>query len=185
MFSDPHLAPRAANFRPLTPLDLLDRTLECHAARPAVAWRDHVWSYAEFGALVARMAGALKAQGIGPGDVVSVALGNRPEMLAAHFAVPALGAVLNTLNIRLASAEIGYILDHAGAKLLVADADYLPDPADAPLPRIVLCSAPGAGDGVDWFAGPVPDLDLAAAITDEAQAITLNYTSGKIGRAHV
>ena len=66
MFSDPHLAPRAANFRPLTPLDLLDRTLECHGTRPAVAWREHIWSYAEFGALVARMAGALKAQGIGP-----------------------------------------------------------------------------------------------------------------------
>ena len=182
MFSDPHLAPRAANFRPLTPLDLLARTLECHGARPAVAWRDHVWSYAEFGDLVARMAGALAAQGVGPGDVVSVALGNRPEMLAAHFAVPALGAVLNTLNIRLSSAELGYILDHAGSKILVAEAAYLPDPADAPLPRLVLCSAPGAGDGIDWFSGPLPDLDLTGAIMDEAQPIALNYTSGTTGK---
>lgn len=182
MFSDPHLAPRAANFQPLTPLALLDRTLECHGPRPAIAWREHIWSYTEFGAIVARMAGALRAQGIGPGDVVSVALGNRPEMLAAHFAVPALGAVLNTLNIRLSSAELGYILDHAGSKVLVAEADYLPDPADAPLPKMVLCSAPGAGDGIDWFSGPLPDLDLTAAITDEAQPIALNYTSGTTGK---
>lgn len=182
MFSDPHLAPRAANFRPLTPLDLLDRTLECHGGRPAVAWREHIWSYAAFGAMVARMAGSLRAQGVGAGDVVSVALGNRPEMLAAHFAVPALGAVLNTLSIRLSSAELGYILDHAGSKVLVAEAAYLPDPADAPLPQMVLCSAPGAGDGIDWFTGPIPDLDLTAAITDEAQPITLNYTSGTTGK---
>lgn len=182
MFSDPHLAPRAANFQPLTPLALLDRALECHGARPAVAWREHVWSYTEFGALVARMAAALAAAGVGPGDVVSVALGNRPEMLAAHFAVPALGAVLNTLNIRLSSAELGYILDHAGSKVLVAEAAYLPDPADAPLLRMVLCSAPGAGDGVDWYSGPVPDLSLSAAITDEMQPIALNYTSGTTGK---
>lgn len=181
MFNDPHLAPRAANFQPLTPIDLLGRTLECHGDRPAVAWRDDVWSYSEFGDLVARMVGALRAQGVGLGDVVSVALGNRPEMLAAHFAVPALGAVLNTVNIRLDAGEIGYILDHAGSKVLLTDAAYLPDPAP-PVPIMMLCSAPGAGDGIDWFSGPVPDVDLAAAITDEAQAIALNYTSGTTGR---
>ena len=107
MFNDQHLATRSANFRPLTPLDLLERTVEVHGARPAVAWHDRTWDYTQFRQIVARMAHWLKAQGVGPGDVVSVMLTNRPEMLAAHFAVPALGAVLNALNTRLAGEEIG------------------------------------------------------------------------------
>jgi fatty-acyl-CoA synthase len=182
MFNDPHLAPRAANFRPLTPLDLLDRSLEAHGDRPAVAWRTHVWTYADFGALVARMADHLRARGVGPGDVVSVMLTNRPEMLAAHFAVPALGAVLNTINTRLSSEEVAYILDHAQSRLLLTEAALRPDLAET-VPQVdVLCSAPGADDGLDLFSGPVPALDLTGAVADEGQAIALNYTSGTTGR---
>ena len=182
MFSDPHLAPRPANHAPLTPLDLLARALDVHAARPAVAWRDAVWSYAEFGAIVARMAAHLRARGIGPGSVVSVMLPNRPEALAAQFAVPALGAVLNTINIRLSADEVGYILDHSGSALLLCDADLRPALGpDAP-PVEVVCTAPGAGDGLDLYSGPAPALDLSAAVTDETQAIALNYTSGTTGR---
>lgn len=86
-FSDPHLAPRAANHVPLSPLDYVARTLQVHPDRPAVAWNEHVWSCREFGRMVDRLAAWLKAQGVGRGDVVSVMLGNRPEMLAAHYAV--------------------------------------------------------------------------------------------------
>jgi fatty-acyl-CoA synthase len=182
MFTDPHLAPRAANMRALTPLDLLARTLEVHGARPGVAWRDHVWSYGEFGALVARMAGWLRAQGVGAGDVVSVILTNRPEMLAAHFAVPALGAVLNTINTRLEPGEIAYILDHAGAKLLLAEAATRPDLPDSAVPLHLLCDTPDDHGALNFFHGDVPDLDWDSVITDEHQAITLNYTSGTTGR---
>jgi fatty-acyl-CoA synthase len=182
MFTDPHLAPRAANFRPLTPLDLLARTLEVYGQRPGVAWRGQLWSYAEFGAMVARMAALLRARGVGPGDVVSVLLTNRPEMLAAHFAVPALGAVLNAINIRLDLGEIGYILGHAGTTVLLCEPGTVPELGDSPVAVELLCSAPGAGDGHDLFAGPVPPLDLTGAVRDEAQAIALNYTSGTTGR---
>ncbi|WP_372892387.1 AMP-binding protein [Rhodosalinus sp.] len=182
MFSDAHLAPRAANFEPLTPLAFLSRALEVHGDRPAVAWRDMRWTYAEFGAIVARMAAHLRARGVGPGSVVSVMLPNRPEALAAQFAVPALGAVLNAVNIRLSGDEVAYILDHSGSRLLLCDADLRPDlGADAP-PVDVVCSAPGAGDGLDFYAGPAPDLDLSAEVHDETQAIALNYTSGTTGR---
>ncbi len=181
MFTDPNLAPRSANFRPLTPLDLLDQALEVHGTRPAVAWGAHVWSYDEFGALVARLASHLRAQGIGPGDVVSVIVGNRPEMIAAHFAIPALGAVLNTINTRLGPDDVAYILDHAGSKALLCERDLRPD-LELDIPVDVLCSAPDAGDGLDLFAGDVPPLDLSGAVTDEAQPISLNYTSGTTGR---
>jgi fatty-acyl-CoA synthase len=181
MFTDPHLAPRAANFRPLTPLDLLSHALEVHGQRPGVAWREHVLSYAEFGDLVARMAGFLREQGVGKGDVVSAMLTNRPEMIALHFAVPAVGAVLNTINIRLDAGTVEYILDHAGSRLLLSESDILPEGAGDAVPVQMLCSAPGAGDGLDLFAGPVPAHDFDAGVTDELQPIALNYTSGTTG----
>ncbi len=185
-FDAPHLAPRPANDAPLTPLAFLARSVEVHGGRPAVAWGDHLWSYADLGALVARMAGWLARQGIGRGDVVSVMLGNRPEMLAAHYAVPALGAVLNAVNTRLDVGEVGYILGHAGSRLLICEPATEETAARAAAEAGValhrLCTAPGARDGLDLFDGPVPALDLAGAVADEHQAITLNYTSGTTGR---
>ncbi len=182
MFTDPHLAARAANTHPLTPLDLLARTLEVHGARPGVAWRDQVWSYDEFGDLVARMAGWLRAEGIAAGDVVSVCLTNRPEMLAAHFAVPALGAVLNTVNTRLEPQEISYILAHSGAKLVLTETATRPDLQDDTGIIHMLCDTPVDHSGLNFFHGDVPPLNLTAVIKDEHQAITLNYTSGTTGQ---
>jgi len=182
MFSDPHLAPRAANFQPLTPLDFLARTLAVHGHRPGVAWREHKLSYAEFGRMVARMSAWLRGRGIEAGDVVSVMLTNRPEMLAAHFAVPALGAVLNTINTRLEADEIAYILDHAGSRLLICENATAPALADPAVPVERICSEKGAGDGLDFFSGDAPALDLLAGIQAETQPISLNYTSGTTGR---
>ena len=55
MHDQPHLAPRKANHRPLTPLDFLDRTLAVHPDRTAVIWRDRSWTYEGFAGIVARM----------------------------------------------------------------------------------------------------------------------------------
>ncbi|GAW34801.1 long-chain-fatty-acid--CoA ligase [Roseovarius sp. A-2] len=182
MFTDPHLTARAANSCPLTPVDLLARTLDVHGARPGVAWRDRVWSYAEFGAMVARMAAWLRDQGVGVGDVVSVCLTNRPEMLAAHFAVPSLGAVLNTVNTRLDPSEVAYILNHSGAQILLVERATDANGAGTGVPVHYLCDDPDDRTGLNFFHGPVPPLDLTAGVRDEHQAITLNYTSGTTGR---
>lgn len=181
MFTDPHLAPRLANFRPLSPLTYLSRTLEVHPDRPAVAWRDDLWTYREFGDLVGRMAGWLKAEGIGAGDVVSVMLTNRPEMLAAHFAVPAIGAILNTINIRISAEEVDYILDHAGARLLVVETVTNPG-ISGDTPVLTVADGPGKGNGIDLFSGETPPLDLTVYPAVETDAIALNYTSGTTGR---
>jgi len=182
MFTEPHLAPREANFQALTPLDLLARTLAIHGSRPGVAWRDHLLSYDEFGVMVARMTAFLREQGVGPGDVVSVMLTNRPEMLTAHFAVPALGAVLNTINYRLGPSDVAYILDHAGSKLLLCEQETNPGLSNPVVTVAQLCSDAGASDGVDFFNGEAPALDLLALVRDETQPISLNYTSGTTGR---
>ena len=121
MRMDPHLARRASNHRPLTPLDFLDRAVAGFPERRAVVWRDRELSYAGFGRLVAAMAAFLRDHGVAAGDVVSLICGNRPEMLAAHYAVPLLGAVLNSINTRLDPATVSYILGHAESRLVIAD----------------------------------------------------------------
>jgi len=178
-FEAAHLGPRAVNHVPLSPLDYLRRTLAVYPDRPAVVWNGACWTYAEFGAMVARMAAWLRAQGVGRGDVVSPVLGNRPETLAAHFAVPAIGAVLNTLNTRLSGEEIAHILEHAQSRIVISDAANAPK-LDAPL--ALLCSSSDEGDGIDFFSGAAPEFDLIAEIRDGWQTIALNYTSGTTGR---
>ena len=54
-------------------------------------------------------------------DVVSLVAGIRPEMLAAHYAIPTEGTVLNSINTRLDSETVGRILQHSESKLLLCD----------------------------------------------------------------
>src|SRR5690606_20667886 len=108
-----YLRPRPANHVPLTPVEFLRRAVEAFPARPAVAWNGRLWTYREFDRIVARLAVFLLEKGTQPGDIISVMASNRPEMLAAHYAVPMIGAVLNTINTRLDVEAVGYILKHS------------------------------------------------------------------------
>ncbi|MCB1446317.1 MAG: AMP-binding protein [Rhizobiaceae bacterium] len=188
MRQDPHLERRAANFRALTPLDFLERALTSFPGRPAVAWRGRRWTYAGLGRMVAGFVALLRGHGVGPGDVVSVMSGNRPEMLAAHYAVPMVGAVLNSINTRLDAATVGYILDHSESRLIVADPSCFPlalgaaRAAGIAALRLVDPDSPAEAD-LDLLDSPAaPPSDLAAAIADEWQPICLNYTSGTTGQ---
>lgn len=184
MLIEPHLAPRAANHHPLTPLDLLDRTVETFPERPAVAWRDRVWSYREFAKMVARFAAFLRSRGVKPGDVISIMATNRPEMLAAHYAVPAVGAVLNTINTRLDADTVGYILEHSQSVLLILDPACAISAETGDLPVFVLGSASDGTNRLDLLGeSDTPDaVDNRLFVTDEWQPISLNYTSGTTGR---
>src|SRR5688572_10276428 len=114
-----HLARRAANFQPLTPLDFLLRTVAIYPDQVAMIWGERRWTYKEFAALVGQFAALLQSAGVQRGDVVSVMAQNRPEMLAAHYAVPMIGAVLVAINTRLDAATIAYILDHSESRLFI------------------------------------------------------------------
>lgn len=183
---EPHLARRAANCRPLTPLDFLSRALGAHGDEVAVVWRGRAWSWAEFGDVVFRLAAHLRDRGVGPGDVVSVMCPNRPEMLAAHFAVPALGAVLNAVNTRLEAGTVGWILGHEEAKLMLADPTCAATAAaaagSAGVHLDMFSEAGAEGSGLSLLTGRAPErFELAAAVADEWQPIALNYTSGTTG----
>ncbi|MFY7959726.1 MAG: AMP-binding protein, partial [Elsteraceae bacterium] len=178
-----HLAARAANHQALTPLDFLARSQEAFAERPAVAWRERVWNYRQFAQIVARMAHFLKAQGVGDGDVVSIISTNRPEMLAAHYAVPLLGAVLNSINTRLDSATISYILEHSESRLFLIDPACQTAAETAAQASGVAVHLIGEGD-LELLAdrAPLPLPDHRDLITDEWRPICLNYTSGTTGK---
>jgi len=105
----------------LTPLSYLRRSAEVYPDKTAIVYGERRYSYAEFAEAATRVARALRASGIAPGDRVAYLLPNLPEMLVAHFAVPLAGAVLVAINTRLSTDEVRYILDHSGAKLLVVD----------------------------------------------------------------
>jgi len=111
---------------PLTPLSFLERSAGVWPDKVAVIYGGRRLTYAEFAAETERVARALRASGVEPGDRVAYLMPNLPEMLVAHFAVPLAGGVLVAINTRLTGEEVSYILRHSGAKVLVADADLLP-----------------------------------------------------------
>jgi acyl-CoA synthetase (AMP-forming)/AMP-acid ligase II len=189
----------AVSDTPLTPLSFLERSARVWPGKTAVIYGSRRLTYSQFAAEAARLAGALRASGVQPGDRVAYLMPNLPEMLVAHFAVPLAGGILVALNTRLTAEEVSYILRHSGAKILVADAALLPVAADA---------AKGVGTvtqlvvAADAEAGPAgPDLaveprlvgysrfladqtadQLPWSVPDELTSISINYTSGTTGR---
>jgi fatty-acyl-CoA synthase len=188
------LGPTAANAVALTPLSFLPRTAAIHPDRTAIVHGERRIAYRDFHARVRRLASALAARGVGPGDTVSVVLPNVPAMLELHHAVPMLGAVLNAINTRLDARTIAYILAHGEARVLLTDREYSATvgAALAKLERRPLVidlddplhTGPGERLGAieyeDFIVEGSADFD-PPAIPDEWQPIALNYTSGTTG----
>src|SRR6201995_1784469 len=83
-------------------------------------------TYGELGRRVARLAGALRGLGIQGDERVGTFMWNNAEHLEAYLAIPSMGAVLHTLNIRLAPAQVGYIANHAEDAVVIVDASLVP-----------------------------------------------------------
>ncbi len=191
---DEHLDKNPANYQPLTPLQFLQRAALVYPNHIAIIHGRQRFTYAEFYARCRRLASALQARGIGPGDTVSVMLANTPGMLEAHYGVPMAGAVLHTINTRLDAPIVAFQLDHGNAKLLITDREF------APLSKAALELAqvkpsvidyddsefPQSGERLSaedyeaFIAGGDPQFDWHMP-ADEWNAISLNYTSGTTG----
>jgi fatty-acyl-CoA synthase len=180
----------------LTPLRFLERSAEVYPDKVAIVHGDRRISYRDFAFEATRLARALQASGIGPGDRVAYLCPNIPELLVAHFAVPLAGAVLVAINTRLAPEEVRYICDHSGAKLLVVDSELrsIIDPVERhfeTIQEIVTVIDPVVERGIaNRLNGPrYPDLlergsdvPLPWTVEDELATITINYTSGTTGK---
>lgn len=187
------LAKGPANHMALTPLSFLERTAAIYPDYPAVIHGSIRRDWAQTYRRCRQLASALSQRGVQAGDTVAVMLPNIPAMLEVHFGVPMLGAVLNTLNVRLDAPAIAYMLKHGEAKVLIADREFqvtihaalalLDNP-----PLLIDVDDPEYGEGQ-----PLSEFDydtlLAAADPDfewqwpqdEWAPISLNYTSGTTG----
>ncbi|WP_223885830.1 AMP-binding protein [Nocardia colli] len=141
------------------------------------------FTYGEIASRCRRMAGALAAEGVGPGSVVSVLAPNTGLALEAHFGVPANGAILNALNTRLSVPELAGIVAHAEADVLLVDHEFidLARAIRAETGRSLRCVvAGGPTDEYEQWIGSAEPLDMR--VDDEWQPISVNYTSGTTGR---
>ncbi|PWV61085.1 acyl-CoA synthetase [Plasticicumulans acidivorans] len=183
----------AANFVNLSPLSFIERTASIYPERLAVVHGDTRRSWGEVFTRCRKLASALNKRGIGLGDTVAIMLPNIPEMLEVHFGVPASGAVLNTLNVRLDADAIAFMLQHGQAKLVITDREF----SDTVKKALRLCPVRPIVIDVDdlYYEGgellgeknyeaflEEGDADFEWKLPDdEWQAISLNYTSGTTG----
>ena len=190
---DANLQQQKANFEPLSPVSFLRRAAQIAPAHTAVIHGDRRYTYAQFYERSCRLASALSQRGVGQGDCVAIMGANTPEMLEAHNGVPMLGAVLNSLNIRLDPRTIAFILEHGEAQVLLTDCGFsdtvrealalidrelLVVDIDDPMATGGECL--GAVDYEDFLAEGDPNF-APEPLLDEWQALSLLYTSGTTG----
>ncbi|MGY3610313.1 MULTISPECIES: acyl-CoA synthetase [unclassified Bradyrhizobium] len=183
-----------ANYVPLTPLSFLCRTAAVYPDLRSLVYKHRTFTWAQTYSRCRRFASYLSACGIGEGDTVAAMLPNVPEMVEIHFAVPMVGAVLNTLNVRLDPPSIAFQLDHGSAKVILVDPEFSGVIAEAI--KLMKGSKPYVIDVEDAAyssGGPIGQIDYESALAlgdpafvpryrdDEWNAIALSYTSGTTG----
>ena len=157
-------------------------------------------TYGEVARRAARLANALRRLGIDGDQRVATFMWNNAEHLEAYLAVPSMGAVLHTLNIRLSAAQIGYIATHAEDTAVMVDASLVPlfaevlpqaktirhvlitgcPPGSLP-PDAAALAAPGVEvHGYEDLLAAEPD-SFAWPELDERSAASMCYTSGTTG----
>ncbi|HEY9518576.1 MAG TPA: long-chain fatty acid--CoA ligase [Gemmatimonadales bacterium] len=152
----------------------------------------HRYRFADMTRRVDRLAGALASLGVTRGDRIGTLGWNSHRHLEAYYAVPCMGAVLHTLNLRLHPDQLAYVISHAGDRVLLVDASLLPllEKVRDRIPTVehVVVMADGPmGAGLPPGALDFEEL-LAAAPErfawpelDEQEAAALCYTSGTTG----
>jgi len=148
------------------------------------------FTYGEFGKRVAKLANALAALGVQPGDRVASFAWNGHRHLELYYAVPMIGAVLHTVNIRLFPDQAAFVLDHAGDKIVFYDgslvkamkAAHALDPT-AGRTFVQMGAAPESFEGaLDYETLLAPERDTFDwPEFDERSAAILCYTSATTG----
>ena len=114
---------------PLTITQLLHHGRRVHGNREVVTWQGdgaRRVTFADTYERMTRLATALEGLGVGRGDVVATIMWNNQEHYEAYFAVPCMGAVLHTLNIRLFPEQLQYVIRDGGDKVIVVDDSLVP-----------------------------------------------------------
>src|SRR5579875_1017702 len=180
---------------PLTITTILTHGARVFGRSECVTWEgDHGrhTSYRQIEQNARRLASALAKLGIGAGDPVATFCWNSQEHLEAYFAVPCMGAVVHTLNIRLPAHQLLHIVNDARDRIVIVDASLLPvlAPVVSGFASVEAFIVVGEGDTAVLGDRPVYSYaDLLAAEEpsyawpelDERSAAAMCYTSGSTG----
>ncbi|MFM1989018.1 MAG: hypothetical protein RJA99_1975 [Pseudomonadota bacterium] len=158
---------------------------------PAIRFEGATIAYGELDARASRLAHALRAHGVGPGDRVALFLPNVPDFPVGYYAAQLAGAITVSINAIFKSAEVEYLLNDSGATVVLTVAElvgFVPRSRCPALRHVVVCDAgPGAAP-----AGTEPLADWLAAVADSAgdfepverapqDPASLLYSSGTTG----
>src|SRR2546421_452292 len=161
-----------------------------HVATAVPGGYRHV-TYAQVGANTARLAHALRALGVRPGDRVATFMWNNQEHLEAYYAAPCMGAIVHPLDIRLRDEQIALIANHAEDRVVIVDDALLPQFARL-VPRLATVTHIVVNGAATFDAGAIPVhryQDLVAGqpdsypwpAVDEREAAAMSYTPGPTG----
>jgi fatty-acyl-CoA synthase len=178
---------------PLTLQLILERMRTVHAAAQVVGVRDGGRtriSYADLADRADRLCRGLEQLGVRSGDRVATFAWNTPEHLEAYLAVPCMGAVLHTVNVRLFADQVAYVVNHAEDAVVLVDDSLVPvlEPLAERFETVRHYVVMGEGDGGS-LPGAVGYEELIGSqeagfrypALDDRQAAGLCYTSGTTG----
>lgn len=176
---------------PLTLRHILARAAELFSDQEIVSrFPDHAhrYSFGDFARRVDRVGHVLERLGVERGARVGSLCWNSYRHLELYFAIPVYGAVLHTLNLRLADDQLAYIINHAGDEVIFADASLVPmlDRIRDQIPgvRHIIALPDGPHDlPLDYEAllAAAPDAPYPWPDLDERAACATCYTSGTTG----
>jgi fatty-acyl-CoA synthase len=191
----PVMTPSTMQDFPLTITAILRHGRRVYADSECVTWTDggaRRATFADVADNADRLAAALTRLGVTDGDRVGTFCWNTQEHLEAYFAIPCLGAVLHTLNIRLFPEQLAYVINHAEDKVVIVDDTLIPVLARVvdELQTVEKFVVVGDGDASalgdrevlryhDLLAGEQPGFPYPEL--DERQAAAMCYTSGTTG----
>ena len=188
----PILNGRSMDDYPLTLTHVVERAERFHADREVVSRRPSgECTRTTLGACASRarrLAGALSVLGVAAGDRVATLLWNQAEHLELYFAVPAMGAVIHTLNPRLFADELAYIVNDAADMVIVVDESLLDTLESFSAGRdfahiIVATHTREAPPGMLDYESLIADGEaIEWPRLDESHAAAMCYTSGTTGR---
>ena len=184
-----------ANYVPLSPVTFLKRTADIFPNYTSIISENNKFTWKSTFTRCKLFASSLKKRKIKKGDTVSIIAPNSSAMYEAHFAIPMIGAVINTINVRLDAKTVSFILTHSDSKIIFSDTEFLPIVKEAlkisrqKIPIIFIeddlnfsKNIKGDQSYEDFLnEGNLEDYKFDLIIEDEWFPISLSYTSGTTG----
>ena len=184
-----------ANFTALTPVFFLERTASIFPNYTSIISENKQFTWKNTFDRCKLFASSLQKKNIKKGDTISIIAPNSSAMYEAHFAIPMIGAIINTINIRLDPKTISRILDHSDSKLIFSDTEFLPVIKKAfkigshKIPIIFIDDCKDFSNNIDGnqsyedflSEGNLENFQFNLGIEDEWFPISLSYTSGTTG----